>query len=223
MGSIGDLLIDAFAHALYQTRFFPLAFAFFSTGSFHAVRSAPASPSSLAAPKPMCVFPIFFPAGRNRQENPGCIFDKHPLLLQGEHQISVAFCTRCERSEFSASYAKGRQSCVRVLFNALQAQRNPPDLLRSSGQHPKVRVSHHHRTARFACSKVSALQELQLWSVDNLQKKLSVADLAGRVAMSRRNFERVFTRDRDYAITVRPTPLHWGLPPYARHPLPRLS
>ena len=44
----------------------------------------------------------------------------------------------------------------------------------------------------------------------------SVADLAGRVAMSRRNFERVFTRDRDYAITVRPMPLHWGLLPYAR-------
>jgi transcriptional regulator GlxA family with amidase domain len=40
-----------------------------------------------------------------------------------------------------------------------------------------------------------ALQELQLWIIENLQKRLSVADLAARVCMSVRNFERVFTRD----------------------------
>jgi transcriptional regulator GlxA family with amidase domain len=43
-------------------------------------------------------------------------------------------------------------------------------------------------------SEMPALQELQLWIAENLQKRLSVEELAGHVAMSVRNFERVFTR-----------------------------
>jgi len=42
---------------------------------------------------------------------------------------------------------------------------------------------------------MKAIQELQVWITDNLRKKLSIAVLADRVAMSVRNFERVFTRD----------------------------
>jgi transcriptional regulator GlxA family with amidase domain len=42
---------------------------------------------------------------------------------------------------------------------------------------------------------MKAIQELQVWTTDNLRKKLSIAVLADRVAMSVRNFERVFTRD----------------------------
>lgn len=44
-------------------------------------------------------------------------------------------------------------------------------------------------------SEMTAIQELQVWIAENLQKKLSVQALADRVAMSVRNFERVFTRE----------------------------
>ena len=44
-------------------------------------------------------------------------------------------------------------------------------------------------------SEMKAIQELQVWITDNLRKKLSIQVLADRVAMSVRNFERVFTRE----------------------------
>jgi transcriptional regulator GlxA family with amidase domain len=44
-------------------------------------------------------------------------------------------------------------------------------------------------------SEMKSLQHLQVWIVENLRRKLSVPDLAERVAMSVRNFERVFTRE----------------------------
>ena len=40
-----------------------------------------------------------------------------------------------------------------------------------------------------------AIQELQVWIAENLGRRLSVEMLADRVAMSVRNFERVFTRE----------------------------
>jgi transcriptional regulator GlxA family with amidase domain len=42
-------------------------------------------------------------------------------------------------------------------------------------------------------SEMRAIQELQVWIADNLRRKLSVQVLAACVAMSVRNFERVFT------------------------------
>lgn len=44
-------------------------------------------------------------------------------------------------------------------------------------------------------SEMRALQELQLWVAENVRKRLSIEDLARQVAMSVRNFERVFTRE----------------------------
>lgn len=44
-------------------------------------------------------------------------------------------------------------------------------------------------------SEMKAIQELQVWIAENVRKKLSVQTLADRVAMSVRNFERVFTRE----------------------------
>jgi transcriptional regulator GlxA family with amidase domain len=44
-------------------------------------------------------------------------------------------------------------------------------------------------------SEMKSIQELQIWIADNLHRKLSVQLLAERVAMSVRNFERVFTRE----------------------------
>jgi len=40
-----------------------------------------------------------------------------------------------------------------------------------------------------------SIRELQIWMAEHLQKKLSVNDLADRMSMSVRNFERVFTRE----------------------------
>ncbi|SRR6266849_836115 len=44
-------------------------------------------------------------------------------------------------------------------------------------------------------SEMTAIRELQVWIAENLQKKLSVQALADHIAMSVRNFERVFTRE----------------------------
>lgn len=44
-------------------------------------------------------------------------------------------------------------------------------------------------------SEMTTIQELQVWIAENLARKLSVQLLADRVAMSVRNFERVFTRE----------------------------
>src|SRR5215831_8856870 len=44
-------------------------------------------------------------------------------------------------------------------------------------------------------SEMRSIQELQIWMADNLHRDLSVQFLAERVAMSVRNFERVFTRE----------------------------
>lgn len=38
-------------------------------------------------------------------------------------------------------------------------------------------------------------RELRIWIADHLQRRLTVEDLAHRMSMSVRNFERVFTRD----------------------------
>ena len=64
------------------------------------------------------------PAARNGQENLGRFLYERGLLLQGEHQISVALRLGGERSEFPASYTKRGQSCVGVFFHSLQAQCN---------------------------------------------------------------------------------------------------
>jgi transcriptional regulator GlxA family with amidase domain len=62
-------------------------------------------------------------------------------------------------------------------------------LRRPSGQ-PQVSVS-----LAAQASEMSSIRELQIWVAEHLQSKLSVEDLASRMAMSVRNFERVFTRE----------------------------
>ena len=44
-------------------------------------------------------------------------------------------------------------------------------------------------------SEMKAIQELQIWIAEHVQRKLSVQILAERLSMSVRNFERVFTRE----------------------------
>ena len=62
--------------------------------------------------------------------------------------------------------------------------------LRRSGGQKQLSV-----TLSAQASEMKAIQELQVWIMENLRKKLSVEVLAGRAAMSVRNFERVFTRE----------------------------
>ena len=62
--------------------------------------------------------------------------------------------------------------------------------LRRSGGQKQLSVS-----LSAQASEMKAIQELQVWITENLRKKLSVQVLADRVAMSVRNFERVFTRE----------------------------
>ena len=86
----------------------------------------------------------FSPSARDWQENLGRLLHKRCLLLQRKHQISVALCLRRERSKFPASYTRSRQSRVRILFHAFQAQRNPAKICcgHVGDSHPSERVSY---------------------------------------------------------------------------------
>lgn len=44
-------------------------------------------------------------------------------------------------------------------------------------------------------NEMKSIQDLQVWIAENLHRQLSLPILANRVAMSARNFERVFTRE----------------------------
>jgi transcriptional regulator GlxA family with amidase domain len=75
-------------------------------------------------------------------------------------------------------------------------------LRRPAGQ-PQVSVS-----LAAQASEMSSIRELQICIAEHLQSKLSVEDLAHRMAMSVRNFERVFTREvgttpSQYVLQVR--------------------
>jgi transcriptional regulator GlxA family with amidase domain len=75
-------------------------------------------------------------------------------------------------------------------------------LRRPAGQ-PQVSVS-----LAAQASDMISLRELQIWIAEHLQARLSVEDLAHRMAMSVRNFERVFTREvgttpAQYVLQVR--------------------
>lgn len=62
-------------------------------------------------------------------------------------------------------------------------------LRRPAGQ-PQVSVS-----LAAQASEMASIRELQIWIAEHLRARLSVENLADRMAMSVRNFERVFTRE----------------------------
>ena len=62
--------------------------------------------------------------------------------------------------------------------------------LRRSGGQAQLSVS-----LSAQANEMKLMQELQTWIAENLPKQLTLPILARRVAMSRRNFERVFTRE----------------------------
>ena len=73
---------------------------------------------------------------------------------------------------------------------AHEAARELVLFLRRPGGQPQVSVS-----LASQASEMTSIRELQIWIAEHLERRLSVEDLADRMAMSVRNFERVFTRE----------------------------
>jgi transcriptional regulator GlxA family with amidase domain len=73
---------------------------------------------------------------------------------------------------------------------AHEAARELVLFLRRPGGQPQLSVS-----LASQASEMTSIRELQIWIAEHLQTRLSVEDLADRMAMSARNFERVFTRE----------------------------
>lgn len=73
---------------------------------------------------------------------------------------------------------------------AHEAARELVLFLRRPGGQPQVSVS-----LAAQASEMASIRELQLWIAEHLSTGLSVESLAHRMAMSVRNFERVFTRE----------------------------
>jgi len=86
---------------------------------------------------------------------------------------------------------------------AHEAARELVLFLRRPGGQPQVSVS-----LASQASDMASIRELQIWIADHVGTRLSVEDLAGRMAMSVRTFERVFTREvgttpAQYVLQVR--------------------
>jgi len=73
---------------------------------------------------------------------------------------------------------------------AHEAARELVLFLRRPGGQPQVSVS-----LASQASEMTSIRELQIWIAEHLETRLSVEDLAERMAMSVRHFERVFTRE----------------------------
>jgi transcriptional regulator GlxA family with amidase domain len=73
---------------------------------------------------------------------------------------------------------------------AHEAARELVLFLRRPGGQPQVSVS-----LASQASEMTSIRELQIWIAEHLETRLSVEDLADRMAMSVRNFERVFVRE----------------------------
>ena len=73
---------------------------------------------------------------------------------------------------------------------AHEAARELVLFLRRPGGQPQLSVS-----LASQASEMTTIRELQIWIAEHLGTRLTVEDLAERMAMSVRNFERVFTRE----------------------------
>jgi transcriptional regulator GlxA family with amidase domain len=73
---------------------------------------------------------------------------------------------------------------------AHEAARELVLFLRRPGGQPQLSVS-----LASQASQMTSIRELQIWIAEHLDARLSVEELADRMAMSVRNFERVFTRE----------------------------
>jgi transcriptional regulator GlxA family with amidase domain len=100
------------------------------------------------------------------------------------------------RARFTAGLSAGidlalawvEEDCGAAL--AHEAARELVLFLRRPGGQPQVSVS-----LASQASEMASIRELQIWIAEHLGKRLPVEDLAERMSMSARNFERVFTRE----------------------------
>jgi transcriptional regulator GlxA family with amidase domain len=86
---------------------------------------------------------------------------------------------------------------------AHEAARELVLFLRRPGGQPQLSVS-----LASQASDMASIRELQIWIADHLEARLSIEELAERMSMSVRNFERVFTREvgttpSQYVLQVR--------------------
>lgn len=82
---------------------------------------------------------------------------------------------------------------------AHEAARELVLFLRRPGGQPQLSVS-----LASQASTMTSIRDLQIWIVEHLRMNLSIERLAKRMAMSVRNFERVFTREVGVASALRP-------------------
>jgi len=73
---------------------------------------------------------------------------------------------------------------------AHEAARELVLFLRRPGGQPQISLS-----LASQASEMMSIRELQIWIVEHFQTRLAVDELANRMSMSVRNFERVFTRE----------------------------
>ena len=88
---------------------------------------------------------------------------------------------------------------------AHEAARELVLFLRRPGGQPQLSVS-----LASQASEMMSIRELQIWIAEHLQMKLSVADLADRMSMSVRNFERFYSRGGHDTVTIRASDARGG-------------
>lgn len=86
------------------------------------------------------------PSARNGKEDFRCILDECHLLLQCEHQVSVALSLGGKRGKLSAADTERRRSVVSILFHAREAECNAAEICRGhSQQGSRYKIAKLHR------------------------------------------------------------------------------
>jgi len=118
------------------------------------------------------------------RRHPGVTWDPNPIFVQDGHIFT------------SAGITAGMDLCLALIEAdygsalALDVARHMVIFLRRPGSQAQFSV-----TLSAQAAERRSLQDLQVWIAENLAKDLSVEVLAGRAAMSARNFARVFVQE----------------------------
>ena len=115
---------------------------------------------------------------------PGVLVDHDPLWVKDGNIYTSAGLS----AGIDLALAWVEEDCGAGL--AHEAARELVLFLRRPGGQPQVSVS-----LASQASEMTLIRELQVWIAEHLKTRLSVEDLALRMSMSVRNFERVFTRE----------------------------
>jgi transcriptional regulator GlxA family with amidase domain len=118
------------------------------------------------------------------QRYPGVRVEHEPLWVKDGNIYTCAGIS----AGIDLALAWVEEDCGAAL--AHEAARELVLFLRRPGGQPQVSVS-----LASQASEMANVRELQIWIAEHLGTRLSVEELADRMAMSVRNFERVFTRE----------------------------